>query len=147
MNLDIDKDKLPELNIDVDGDFIPDVNIDTTGNGKADINIDTDNDGKAELNLIRLTKWQPDKNAEINGFVYDTMEGLKALYNIDSDGYGKADKNLVKEGEYNYLSGSDKLMNQSVNTSDNHNWMKWWMLFIISLTLFMYCIFQKCLKK
>lgn len=145
MNLDPDGDHLPDLNIDADGDWIPDVNIDTDGDGKADINVDVNGDGVADLNLVRLTKWQPDADYEVNGFAYDTMTGLVPKYNIDTDNDGKADENLVdnRNNRYN-LSGSsdDLLLSNRANTGDYTHILIWLVLFLAALVMDGYCFYQ-----
>ncbi len=145
VNLDIDNDRMPELNIDADGDLIPDVDIDTNGDGKPDINIDLDGDGVADLNLLRITKWKPESNYQINGFAYDTMSGLKPQYNIDTDGDGKADENLVDNSgnRYNLSSSNENptLMNR-VNTGDYTSLIAWILLFLTALIIDIYCIIK-----
>lgn len=145
VNLDIDNDRMPELNIDADGDLIPDVDIDTSGDGKPDINIDLDGDGVADLNLLRITKWKPESNYQINGFAYDTMSGLKPQYNIDTDGDGKADENLVDNSgnRYNLSSSNENptLMNR-VNTGDYTSLIAWILLFLTALIIDIYCIIK-----
>lgn len=153
VNLDIDNDGLPELNVDANGDLIPDVNIDSTGDKQANINIDLDGDGIADLNLVRLSKWIPELDVDKDGFKYDTMTGLKADANIDSDGDGIPDQNIVDNTNNQYiLSGKGQVQAlpkqvEGANTGDETNWLQWWISFIISASMFVFCMYQRRKRK
>lgn len=100
LNLDIDKDCIADLNLDVDSDGIADIDIDIDGDGKADINMDIDKDGKADLNLALIKKWIPNKNDCVyQGFSYDTMADIKPYLNVDDDGDGEPDRNIDDDGD------------------------------------------------
>lgn len=119
INIDSDKDGLPDLNLDirnangeqepdciadlnldVDNDGIADIDIDTDGDGQADINIDVDKDGQADINIAKVSLWKPDKNDCVYmGFRYDTMADIKPYLNVDEDGDGEPDRNIDDDGD------------------------------------------------
>lgn len=107
-----------KLNIDKNKDGIPELDIDSDGDGKADINIDSDNDGKPDVNLLMLKEWKPDYCVRNQMEEYCTMQNLKGVINvdvdygdkgspldgipdinIDDDGDMKADLNITRQGE------------------------------------------------
>ena len=73
VNIDLDGDLEPDINIDTDGDLIPDIDIDSDGDGIPDVNVDTDGDGKPDENIKKITEWKPNKNVD-GDFPYDTMD-------------------------------------------------------------------------
>lgn len=61
LNIDTNKDGLPDVNIDLNGDGIADLNVDTTGNEIPNVDIDTDGDGLPDVNLDTNGDGHPDK--------------------------------------------------------------------------------------
>lgn len=130
LNLDLDGDLEADLNIDVDGDNIPDVNIDTTGNGKPDINIDIDNDGEADENLLKLTKWEPNK--DVDGKIkYDTMTGLVPDPALNKNPNGGSSNSGTDAGGVNSSTKVNGTYS-NVNTGDIAKTSFWWILVLIN---------------
>lgn len=130
LNLDLDGDLEADLNIDLDGDNIPDVNIDTTGNGKPDINIDIDNDGEADENLLKLTKWEPNK--DVDGKIkYDTMTGLVPDPALNKNPNGGSSNSGTDAGGVNSSTKVNGTYS-NVNTGDIAKTSFWWILVLIN---------------
>ena len=99
------------VNIDIDRDGIPNINIDTDGDMKADFNISFDGENPF-LNIGKVPEeWKPDKNYTYKKFSYDTMKDLEPLLNmgiiddrypsinVDTDGDGIPDLNIDTDGD------------------------------------------------
>ena len=70
------------VNIDIDRDGIPNINLDTDGDMKADFNISFDGENPL-LNIGKVPEeWKPDKNYTYKKFSYDTMKDLEPLLNM-----------------------------------------------------------------
>ncbi len=108
INIDTDKDGIPDINIDTDGDGEPDINIDTDGDLEPDINIDTDGDGKPDINIDTDGDDEPDLNI-------DTDEDGKPDENIDEDRDGRIDTYVY----VNYISEDGKVLSQQIVTRGN----------------------------
>lgn len=101
------------LNVDANRDGIPERNIDSDGDGEPDINVDTDDDGLPDINLVLMTKklWVPTMCVTQHGEQYasgveiepqinvDTNHDRIPEINIDIDGDMKADINITKENQ------------------------------------------------
>ena len=107
VNIDVDKDGIPDVNIDTDGDGDgkPDINVDLDGDGIPDINIDTDNTGTWKPsgeggNGDEI--WKPDTNldTDADGKV-DVEHGFRPGYDFDQDGVDdnwNPDKDVYPDG-------------------------------------------------
>ena len=89
LNIDTDKDGLPDLNVDLDDDGICDVNCDIDGDGKPDINLDYNKDLKAHFNIDTDGDGIPDQN-----LLNQKDENGVCRANCDNDGDGRPDTNL-----------------------------------------------------
>ena len=103
INIDTDKDGIPDVNIDTDGDGEPDINIDTDGDLEPDINIDTDGDGEPDINIDTDGDGEPDINIDTDG---DDEPDV----NIDEDGDGKVDTYVY----INYVTADGKVLSEQI---------------------------------
>ena len=105
VNIDVDKDGIPDVNIDTDGDGKPDINVDLDGDGIPDINIDTDNTGTWKPSGEGGNGdgiWKPDTNldTDADGKV-DVEHEFRPGYDFDQDGVDdnwNPDKDVYPDG-------------------------------------------------
>ncbi len=99
---DPDGDGCPDLNIvlgkDDDGDWIK-LNVDRNKDSIPELNIDSDGDGKADLNIVNVTTWQPTYCVLGQAEEYCTDQTLIPSINVDLDKDGRPDINVDLDGD------------------------------------------------